>query len=60
MGKNYKDYFKEAYRTLKPFGYIFIAEPLSKWDGRESELEAGLIAAGFSIHNNKKLVNFYM
>ena len=31
MGSNDCDYLKEAYRVLKPFGQIFIAEPNSKW-----------------------------
>jgi hypothetical protein len=38
MGNNYEDYIKEAKRTLKSFGYIFICEPLKKWDGRENDL----------------------
>lgn len=44
MGTNYMGYLKEGHRVLKPFGKIFICEPLSsgKWD-RGNGIEDGII-----------------
>lgn len=47
MGTNYTDYIKEAHRILKPMGFIFIAEPQAKWEGRQEELEQVVIQSGF-------------
>ena len=47
MGRNYIDYIKEAYRTLKPYGTLFICEPESKWKGREDKLTEQIESAGF-------------
>ena len=47
MGVNYKDYLKEAYRTLKPGGSIFICEPASKWKDKEEKLINTLEEIGF-------------
>jgi len=49
MGTNWADYLKEAYRTLKPYGHLFIAEPLHKWRDRLAELREAVEAAGFQI-----------
>jgi hypothetical protein len=60
MGSNYTDYFKEAYRTLKPYGNIFICEPASKWSGREEDLKNILESVGFkcfgAIRNSDKFI----
>ena len=60
MGTNYKDYLKEAYRTLKYNGHIFICEPSSKWKGREYELKQILKEIGFkcfdTIKNTDKFI----
>ena len=49
MGTNYKEYFKEAYRTLKPMGMVIIAEPSNRWEDRDDELKSMLIEEGFNI-----------
>jgi SAM-dependent methyltransferase len=49
MGVNWVDYLKEAYRTLKPYGHLFIAEPAKKWQDRIGELEEAVKAVGFRI-----------
>lgn len=54
MGNNYKDYLNEAYRVLKPYGNIFVAEPAEKWLGREHELKAILEEVGFKCHKHEK------
>ena len=60
MGSNYTDYFKEAYRTLKTYGNIFVCEPASKWEGREDELKAYIESTGFkcfgAIKNTDKFI----
>ena len=60
MGTNYKDYFKEAYRTLKPYGNIFVCEPAGKWEGREEQLRSELESVGFkcfgAIRNTDKFI----
>jgi superfamily II DNA or RNA helicase len=48
MGTNYTDYIKEAHRILKPMGFIFIAEPQAKWEGRQDELERYMMESGFN------------
>jgi superfamily II DNA or RNA helicase len=47
MGVNWTDYLKEAHRTLKPYGHLFIAEPKKKWQDRIEELKDTIEAAGF-------------
>ncbi len=48
MGVNYKDYLLEALRVLKPFGRLFICEPLKQWgDIPESEIKEELESLGF-------------
>jgi len=49
MGTNWTNYLQEAYRTLKPYGHLFIAEPQSRWKGRAEELEGAIQAVGFSV-----------
>lgn len=60
MGSNHVDYFKEAYRTLKTYGNIFVCEPASKWEGREDELKDQLETVGFkcfgAIKNTDKFI----
>jgi superfamily II DNA or RNA helicase len=60
MGSNYTDYFKEAYRTLKTYGNIFICEPSAKWEGREEELKGYIESVGFkcfgAIRNTDKFI----
>ena len=48
MGTNYSDYIEEAHRILKPMGFIFLAEPKAKWEGRQDELERLMVNCGFS------------
>ncbi len=54
MGTNYKEYFKEAYRTLKPMGMVIIAEPSNRWKDRDDELKSMLIEEGFNISGDVK------
>ena len=49
MGANWTDYLLEAYRILKPYGHLFIAEPQGRWQGHTEELEGAIQAAGFSV-----------
>jgi len=49
MGANWPDYLKEAYRTLKPYGHLFIAEPKKKWQYRIEQLKEAVEAAEFRI-----------
>lgn len=49
VGVNWRDYLKEAYRTLKPYGHLFIAEPEKKWRDRMEELKEAVEVAGFQI-----------
>ena len=48
MGSNYGDYIKEAYRILKSMGFILIAEPKQKWDGKIDILTSVIVDAGFT------------
>jgi superfamily II DNA or RNA helicase len=54
MGTNYKEYFKEAHRTLKPMGMVIIAEPSNRWEDRDDELKSMLIEEGFNISGDVK------
>jgi ribosomal RNA-processing protein 8 len=47
MGSNKEDYIKEANRTLKLSGFIYIAEPFKKWEKKENELIMLLENNGF-------------
>jgi superfamily II DNA or RNA helicase len=49
MGTNWTDYLHEAYRTLKPYGHLFIAEPFGRWQDRIQDLRAAVEAVGFQI-----------
>jgi len=49
MGTNWTDYLQEAYRPLKPYGHLFIAEPQRRWQGHTEELLDAIKAAGFSV-----------
>ena len=49
MGTNYKEYFKEAYRTLKTYGSLLISEPSTRWEDKEDNLKEMLEEAGFKI-----------
>lgn len=49
MGANWTDYLREAYRTLKPYGHLFIAEPQGRWQGHTEELADTIQAAGFNV-----------
>jgi ribosomal RNA-processing protein 8 len=60
MGLNYGDYLKEAYRSLKFGGLLKIAEPISRWVEKRSELlskitEAGFLLVGDVVESNQFL-----
>jgi superfamily II DNA or RNA helicase len=48
MGRNCKDYIKEAYRTLSVGGKLHIAEPASKWKNNEKRLKDIIESCGFT------------
>ena len=54
MGTNYKEYFKEAYRTLKPMGMVIISEPSNRWKDNEGKLKELLEESGFNISGDIK------
>ena len=43
------DYLREAHRTVKPFGHLFVVEPRQRWEHRVSELSEAVEAAGFRL-----------
>jgi superfamily II DNA or RNA helicase len=47
MGTNFEEYILEAHRVLKPMGFLFIAEPQTKWEGKQEELELLVLRLGF-------------
>ena len=49
MGLNYADYLQEAQRTLRFGGLLKIAEPISRWANKRSELLSAIADAGFLI-----------
>ena len=49
MGSNYVDYFKEAYRIMKPYGNMFIAEPKKKLSKRLDKVKKELEDIGFKV-----------
>jgi SAM-dependent methyltransferase len=50
MGTNWREYLAEAYRVLKAYGWLRIAEPISCWEGaKRAELLPAIRAAGFQV-----------
>lgn len=49
MGTNWCDYLKEAHRTLKPYGYLVIAEPAGRWRDEPPTLRAAVESTGFRL-----------
>jgi superfamily II DNA or RNA helicase len=58
MGSNYADYIQEAGRILRPMGFLFVAEPQAKWEGRHYELQQLLVQAGFEVPSVEKSGQF--
>jgi len=58
MGSNYEEYLKEAYRILKPYGNLFIAEPKKKGERTLPDLKNHLIKTGFKIVDDYYSSNF--
>jgi ribosomal RNA-processing protein 8 len=52
MGTNWPDYLREAHRTLKPYGYLLIAEPVGRWRDDPGALREAVEAAGFRLVGN--------
>jgi ubiquinone/menaquinone biosynthesis C-methylase UbiE len=59
MGINYEDYLKEAFRVLKTYGLVFIAEPKSKWDNRTGYLIQIMENIGFTLQSKENSDKFY-
>ncbi|MDB4675053.1 RRP8 family class I SAM-dependent methyltransferase, partial [Flavobacteriaceae bacterium] len=49
MGSNYKEYLKEGYRILKPYGNMFIVEPQKKWANNSERLISELESIGLKV-----------
>jgi ubiquinone/menaquinone biosynthesis C-methylase UbiE len=60
MGLNYADYLKEAYRTLKFGGLLKIAEPISRWAKKRSELLSTIAEVGFVLVGNAEESNQFL
>ena len=60
MGLNYADYLKEAYRTLRFGGLLKIAEPISRWSEKRSELLSTIAKAGFLLVGNVEESNQFL
>lgn len=56
MGRNWRDYLEEAYRTLQPFGLLLVAEPARRWE--EGKLEAAVEEAGFGLLSTYRRADF--
>jgi len=52
IGLNYTDYLQEAQRTLRFGGFLKIAEPISRWQDKRSELLSAIAEAGFLLVGN--------
>jgi SAM-dependent methyltransferase len=61
LGSNWSDYVKEAYRTLKHHGTLFIAEPEQKWNTNESRrsLVSAMESLGFAVFPETLRCGFY-
>ena len=50
MGRNYRDYLREAHRLLRYGGWLKVAESASRWEGGKLEELIGVICtSGFSV-----------
>lgn len=54
MGCNWPDYLKEAHRLLKPFGYLFVAEPAKK----RADLAGAVGEHGFDVIRSEQRGDF--
>lgn len=54
MGSNHLDYLREGYRVLKPYGLMFICEPLKKVGEKLEQYENQLKEIGFNVTNIQK------
>ncbi|MEK0413151.1 MAG: hypothetical protein RL070_639 [Bacteroidota bacterium] len=59
MGSNYETYLIEAHRILKPMGFMFIAEPLGKWEGKLEQLSSKIQNIGFTKPSIDQRGRFY-
>tara|TARA_B110000977_G_scaffold201073_1_gene293988 strand:+ start:52 stop:4359 length:4308 start_codon:yes stop_codon:yes gene_type:complete len=58
MGSNHIDYLKEAFRILKPLGFLFICEPKKKVESRLEKFKNEIEEIGFKIINPKSTSQF--
>ena len=49
IGVNWIDYLKEAHRTLRPYGHLFIAEPHGRWLNKIQVLKQAVETTGFQL-----------
>jgi SAM-dependent methyltransferase len=60
MGLNYTDYLEEAHRTLRFGGVLKIAEPISRWQDKRSELLSAIAEVGFLLVGNVEESNQFL
>jgi Hypothetical methyltransferase len=58
MGKNWRDYIKEAKRCLATNGYLLIAETIKSMKGRLSKLRDIIKEQGFEIYEDEERGDF--
>ena len=54
MGKNWKEYLKEAHRCLHEYGTLFISETTNQVSERLTDLEEELKKLGFRIEKKEE------
>jgi predicted nucleotidyltransferase len=55
VGANWPEYLREAHRTLRPGGRIYVAELEDRWEGGLEPLLSALREAGFTIEGRPRL-----
>ena len=54
MGRNWPEYLEEARRVLKPYGFLFVAEPESRW----KDLGGAVAEHGFDVIRSEQRGKF--
>ena len=56
MGRNWPEYLEEARRVLKPYGFLFVAEPAGRWE--EEYLGGAITEHGFDVNRSEQRGKF--